>query len=261
MPWFKVDDNLAFHQKTVAAGNSAMGLWVRAGSWCAQNLTDGHVPDHMIGRMGTQAQVEKLVSAGLWDRTKSGIVFHQWTDRQPLRVEVDAERQAARDRMRSIRASKKGVKKPSPQVSGSGSPEVPSTDPNVFGNPVPTQSHPNKNFDIFWDAYPRKEAKGAARKAWDKAVKKTSEDSILEGVMKYSSRVAGSEKKFIAHPATWLNSERWDDETADAVASEDNGWFQPFTLPECPPDIADDPERYASWVQAQREAWLEAGNQ
>lgn len=33
MSWFKVDDHLAFHRKTLAAGNEAMGLWVRAGSW------------------------------------------------------------------------------------------------------------------------------------------------------------------------------------------------------------------------------------
>lgn len=31
MPWFKVDDTLALHGKVVAAGNPAMGLWVRAG--------------------------------------------------------------------------------------------------------------------------------------------------------------------------------------------------------------------------------------
>lgn len=260
MPWFKVDDNLAFHQKAVAAGNAAMGLWVRAGSWCAQNLTDGHVPQHMLGRLGTPAQVEKLIKVGLWDRTDDGIVFHQWVDRQPLRVEVDAERQAARERMRSIRAAKKGVKKPKAQASDSGSPELPRTGPDVFGNPNPTQSHPNKNFDDFWDAYPRKEAKGAARKAWDKATKTTDPETILAGVKAFAAKVAGSERKFIAHPATWLNAERWDDEVVDEQAtSTSDDWFQPFTLPDCPPEIADDPERYSAWVDEQRQAWRAGG--
>ncbi|GHJ59160.1 hypothetical protein NOK12_16780 [Nocardioides sp. OK12] len=145
IPWFKVDDNLAFHHKSVAAGNSAMGLWVRAGSWCAQNLLDGFVPDHMLTRMGTAAQVEKLISVGLWDRKEGGIVFHQWTERQPLRSEVTAERDAAKERMRSIRAAKKGVKKESSQVSESGSPELPRTAPEVFGNPDPTQPDPTLN--------------------------------------------------------------------------------------------------------------------
>ena len=33
--WFKVDDNLALHPKVLGAGNAAMGMWVRAGSWSA----------------------------------------------------------------------------------------------------------------------------------------------------------------------------------------------------------------------------------
>lgn len=98
MTWFKVDDNLAFHRKVVAAGNAAMGLWVRAGSWCAQQLTDGHVPEHMIGLLGTPAQAAKLVKAGLWVEVAGGYEFHQWAGRQPTAKAVrdERERNAAR---------------------------------------------------------------------------------------------------------------------------------------------------------------------
>ena len=41
MTWFRVDDTLAMHPKVYAAGNAAMGLWVRAGAWSMQQLTDG----------------------------------------------------------------------------------------------------------------------------------------------------------------------------------------------------------------------------
>ena len=51
MSWFKVDDQLAFNAKVVAAGNEAMGLWVRAGSWSAAQLTDGFIPEHMANAM------------------------------------------------------------------------------------------------------------------------------------------------------------------------------------------------------------------
>ena len=44
MPTFEVDDQFAFHQKTLRAGNEAIGVWVRAGAWCAAYLTDGLVP-------------------------------------------------------------------------------------------------------------------------------------------------------------------------------------------------------------------------
>ena len=38
MAWFKVDDKLAFHPKVLTAGNTAIGLWVRAGAWSADQL-------------------------------------------------------------------------------------------------------------------------------------------------------------------------------------------------------------------------------
>ena len=100
MPWFKVDDNLAFHRKTVAAGNAAMGLWVRAGSWSAAHLTDGFVPDHMITILGSPAQRGKLVTSGLWIPVDGGCQFHGWNDkgRQPTSKSVmeDREKAAAR---------------------------------------------------------------------------------------------------------------------------------------------------------------------
>lgn len=111
MPWFKVDDNLAFHHKVVAAGNPAMGLWVRAGSACAQQLTDGFVPHHMIATLGTKAQAERLVSAGLWTRVEGGYKFHEWTERQPSKADVEAERAAHAARMRAYRERKKAARR------------------------------------------------------------------------------------------------------------------------------------------------------
>lgn len=164
MPWFKIDDNLAFHHKVVAAGNAAIGLWARAGSWCAQNLTDGFVPDHMLARLGTQTQVDKLVSVGLWVRVSGGIEFHQWANRQPLRSQVEAEREASRARMASIRASKKGVKIASPQVSELRSPEVPRTGSDAFANPTrPDPTRPITTSADVADAPSKKPSKKQAK--------------------------------------------------------------------------------------------------
>ena len=44
MPWFRVDDSFDQHPKADAAGNRALGLWVRAGAYCARLLTEGFVP-------------------------------------------------------------------------------------------------------------------------------------------------------------------------------------------------------------------------
>lgn len=66
-------------------------------------------------------------------------------------------------------------------------------------------------FAAFWKVYPLKTAKGAARKAWAKAVKAAGDpDRIVQGAYRFSldpNRV----DEFTPHPATWLNGERWDD--------------------------------------------------
>lgn len=150
MPWFKVDDNLGFHHKVVAAGNPAMGLWVRAGSVCAQQLTDGFVPDHMAATLGTKAQAEKLVQVGLWDRVENGYTFHGWAERQPSKADVEAERAAASDRMRAYRERKrKAALEGSSQVSDLRSPEPTPNEHGTngevrekFGNPDPTRPDP-----------------------------------------------------------------------------------------------------------------------
>lgn len=83
MPWFKVDDHLATHAKVVQAGNTAMGLWVRCGSWSSQHLTDGYVPAHVVTMLGRPAQADALVKAGLWEREGEGWRFRDWFDYQP----------------------------------------------------------------------------------------------------------------------------------------------------------------------------------
>lgn len=88
MPWFRIDDTLAFHAKTLAAGNAAMGLWVRAGAWSMQQLTDGHIPSHVARQLGTTGEARRLCQAGLWDQTDDGYRFHQWTERQPTAADV-----------------------------------------------------------------------------------------------------------------------------------------------------------------------------
>jgi hypothetical protein len=152
MPWFKVDDNLGFHHKVIAAGNPAMGLWVRAGSICAQQLTDGFVPDHVIAALGTKAQAERLVTAGLWTRSRGGYRFHGWDERQPSKVDVEAERAAAKERMRAARAKKRtAAQQASAQVGEQSAPEVrPNTSRTSaevrpkFGNPDPTHPDPSR---------------------------------------------------------------------------------------------------------------------
>jgi len=103
MTWFKVDDNLTFHPKVLAAGNTAMGMWVRAGSWSAQQLSDGLLPWSVVSRIGRRREAEALVTAGLWVPVLDGYAFHEWDHRQPSRADVEATRRAGAERLRRWR--------------------------------------------------------------------------------------------------------------------------------------------------------------
>jgi hypothetical protein len=103
MPWFRVDDTFSHHSKVMAAGNAAIGLWVRAGAWSMQQLTDGFIPTHVGRQLGSRAEAARLVAAGLWIEKDDGWQFHEWDQRQPSRVQVFADRQAAAERQRAAR--------------------------------------------------------------------------------------------------------------------------------------------------------------
>jgi hypothetical protein len=71
-------------------------------------------------------------------------------------------------------------------------------------------------FDEFWQAYPRKTDKGNARKAWDKAIKKTAARTIILAAAALAA--SKPDLKFTAHPSTWLNGERWDDQPLTLIS-------------------------------------------
>ena len=89
MPWFKVDDNFAMHPDAAAAGNTALGLWVRAGAWSAQMLTDGYVPRHIIVPLGGRLRdATVLVNCHLWIEVSNGWQFANWSRYQPSAADV-----------------------------------------------------------------------------------------------------------------------------------------------------------------------------
>ena len=80
--------------------------------------------------------------------------------------------------------------------------------------PSPEGREPERDgFDSFWTAYPRREAKKAARKAWDRAKDKPALAAILSAIerAKRTEQWLREGGRFIPLPATWLNQGRWDD--------------------------------------------------
>jgi hypothetical protein len=69
--------------------------------------------------------------------------------------------------------------------------------------------HSDSDFDSFWSFYPKKVDKGAAIRAFRKAIKNNDVKEIIEGASRYALDVNLPEKQFIKNPATWLNAEAW----------------------------------------------------
>lgn len=69
------------------------------------------------------------------------------------------------------------------------------------------------DFLRFWDAYPLKAAKPRAAKAWAQAVRKASADVLIAAAERYRDDPR-RKPDYTAHPATWLNGERWNDQPA-----------------------------------------------
>tara|TARA_R110000772_G_scaffold7311_1_gene25021 strand:+ start:1036 stop:1662 length:627 start_codon:yes stop_codon:yes gene_type:complete len=67
------------------------------------------------------------------------------------------------------------------------------------------------NFEEFWTAYPRKTNKGFTRKVFAKL--NPSEELLKKMIYSIAQhKKQWTDPKYIPHPSTWLNGERWEDE-------------------------------------------------
>ncbi len=175
--------------------------------------------------------IADLVRAGL-DPELVGRVAEALAAREPVPVilkDETAERRRSRDR--EYRANRNRPKSAESAESAEGvspkdvSPKPPSEitpSPSPPSVPKGTSSPKLAGFDRFWEAYPEKTGKGAARKAFPLAMAKISSFDpldfvILPALQRYRERKPVDRPW--CNPATWLNQERWlDGEPVQAVA-------------------------------------------
>jgi len=68
-------------------------------------------------------------------------------------------------------------------------------------------------FALFWEAYPKKVGKPAARRAWLSAVMADDRwPEVIAGLDRWKASPGWVETRYIPHPATFLNQKRWEDE-------------------------------------------------
>lgn len=99
MAWARVDDGLTFHPKVVAAGNEAVGVWVRLLSYASAHLTDGFIPDDVAKLVQSGGKgLGKLVATGLLTRVENGYQIHDYLEYNPSGAQVKKDREIGKRR-------------------------------------------------------------------------------------------------------------------------------------------------------------------
>ncbi len=94
------------------------------------------------------------------------------------------------------------------------SPSKPVSQPPPLAIASETRPHKSiqKEFEQFYQAFPRHVGRGDAERAYWRSRKLASADQILDGARRYANARRGEDQKFTKHPATWLNGKGWLDE-------------------------------------------------
>jgi len=166
--------------------------------------------------------IDALAEARLLDELLSGAwLLHDFAEHQDLAGWAKRQQRNVRGGLaRAAQAAAQAQARQQPNDSLGSSPgsahpipshPIPSTSPNGEVEHTPS-------FDDFWQTYPRRVAKGNAERAWIKALASGHDPLIIvHGAGTYAERCEANrtEPKYIAHPASWLNARRWEDEESD----------------------------------------------
>lgn len=101
--WFKIDDGFWSHPKSATLTSDAVALWVRAGAYSCQHLTDGFIKTAVLRLLGDSDAAAELVESGLWIEVPGGWKFHDWDEYQETSETVKKRREDARERQRKAR--------------------------------------------------------------------------------------------------------------------------------------------------------------
>lgn len=153
-----------------------------------------------------QRSINELVAKGyLWVEKRGGGSASCRDDRRPHRYTIV---------LKKLRGDKTPPRK---EERGDNHDANEATSTTATGRQSRPMKHPIEppietpgEFDLFWKAYPRKTAKGAAKKAWEK-MNITDQLAAIEGAKRFAAD-PNRDETFTPYPATWLNAERWGDE-------------------------------------------------
>lgn len=96
--FFKLDVGITEHPKFVGLSADAWTLWLHGTAYAARNLTDGHIPGVIVGRLANIRNAARtateLEAAGLWERDRDGWRIHDYLDHNRSAADADAAKTA-----------------------------------------------------------------------------------------------------------------------------------------------------------------------
>jgi len=98
-----------------------------------------------------------------------------------------------------------------------------------------SETNARDGFDDFWEVYPRKASKKAAQKAWEKASRSRSWPGVdvIRDALSAAIDSDGWRRdngQYIPHASTWLNGERWTDESSTDTRADEPSVLELFGL-------------------------------
>lgn len=270
MNWLNIYTPSLRSPEFIGSEPTARATWLYVFAYCAEQENGGRIVGARAWKDRqwqqtcgvTLAEVEASAPLVVWDG--NDLVLHAYPNEKES--EIQAKREGGRRGGKAsgearkkamleasceaqLPSSASSIASSSPRTEGEGEGEGEekrkekrkgtTQDPSLAAAP----SASLMGFDEFWNAYPKKKAKGSAEKAWLKIRdRRTLLPAILDAIDK-AKRCHDWQKdggQFIPHPATWLNRRGWEDEVATGHRPT-NGRPAGFENWKSPPMPGDDP--------------------
>ena len=212
--WFKFyGGEYISDPKMLALSACEKSCWVTLLCYASMDDFDGVVrylsEDQLMAQAGgnsnedewnrTKGVLDHFQRLGMLQQSNGEITITNWRKRQETFL-TNAERQA---RFRDKQKRNTGITRPRNESNA----RLDKTRLDKTRNTA--------RFEKFWSLYPRKEGKKKAEQAFDK-IDPSAEvfAKMLKGLEahKAGEQWTKDDGKFVPHPTTWLNGERWEDE-------------------------------------------------
>ena len=227
--WAKVTVDFYRHPRTRRMSKDAQHLYLASILHCKEFGTDGRFPADETPYLASVSRVRPSVADELF--TLGAWIDHG--DEYEVRDYLDYQTPAAVERARSIAGKKAADARWAKEREEAERNAAGNADRIANGNAEKSREEKRDTsrdrsallagFDDFWDVYPKRVARGAAEKAWPKAVKAAGDaEAIIAGAEAYAENMEAhrTAREFIAHPATWLNAKRWLDDLVPPSAED-----------------------------------------